>query len=166
MKTFTATVRGRRRLSAHLVSVTVSVEEAGFTTTGVPDEYVRVMIPPQGAELVLPTIGENHSWTFPEGAIEPIARVYTVSDHRIVDGQVHLDIDIALHDVGAGSDWARSCEPGAVVGLTEPHGLYTAAPGTPRQLLVCGRVRCSRAFWWRTATPAAVSRPRMVEPCG
>lgn len=136
MKTFRATVLGRRPLSPHLVSVTLEVED-GFTTTGIPDEYLRVLIPPAGAELVLPEIGENYSWTYPEGAVEPTPRVYTVSDHRIVEGATHIDIDVALHDQGVGAEWARTCQPGDVVGLTEPHGLYQAPADVPDQVLVC-----------------------------
>lgn len=136
MNTYRATVLGRRRLSAHLVSISLAVE-GDFATTTIPDEYLRVMIAPEGAELVLPHIDENYTVTYPDGAVEPESRVYTVSDHRIVDGVVQLDIDIALHEVGIGSDWARTCEPGDQVGLTEAHGLYAAPADVPWQLLVC-----------------------------
>ncbi|HWV27316.1 MAG TPA: siderophore-interacting protein [Aeromicrobium sp.] len=137
MNTYRATVLGRRQLSAHLVSIALEVE-GDFISTSIPDEYLRVMIPPAGAELVLPTIdSETYSVTYPEGAVEPESRVYTVSDHRIVDGRTQIDIDVALHDVGVGSDWARTCEAGDQVGLTEAHGLYAAADDVGWQLLVC-----------------------------
>lgn len=135
MKTYAATVLGRRRLSAHLVTVTLGGLE-GFPTTGIPDEYTRVMIPPAGAELALPEIDEKWKMTYPDGAAEPDFRVYTVSDHRVVDGETQLDLDIALHDEGVGSDWARTCEPGDRVGLIEPHGLYAAPADVGWQLLV------------------------------
>ncbi|MEH3034630.1 MAG: siderophore-interacting protein [Aeromicrobium erythreum] len=79
---------------------------------------------------------EDWTVTWPEGAVEPDARVYTISDHRVVDGRVQVDIDIALHDRGAGSDWARRCAPGDQVAMVEPHGLYRPADGVPWQLLV------------------------------
>ncbi|WP_050760966.1 siderophore-interacting protein [Aeromicrobium marinum] len=135
MKIHTATVVGRRRLSAHLVTVTLGDLE-GYPTTGVPDEYVRVMIAPEGEPLVLPQISETWEVTQPEGTTPPVARVYTISDHRLVDGRVQVDLDVALHDRGAGSDWARTCEPGEQVGLVEPHGLYAAAADVGWQLLV------------------------------
>ena len=47
-----------------------------------------------------------------------------------------IDLDIALHDEGLGSDWARTCQPGDRVGLIEPHGLYAAPAGVGWQLLV------------------------------
>lgn len=135
VQTFTAHVLGRRILSPHLVSVTLGGLE-GYPATGIPDEYARVLIPPVGAELVLPEISADWKVTYPEGAVEPLARVYTISDHRIVDGGTEIDLDIALHGESVGSEWARSCQPGDRVGLVEPHGLYAAPPAVGWQLLV------------------------------
>lgn len=135
MKTYTATVLGRRQLSAHLVTVTLGGLE-GYASTGIPDEYIRVLIAPPGAELALPQIDEKWAITYPEGAVEPDFRVYTISDHRVVNGKTQIDLDIALHDQGAGSTWAKSCKPGDVVGLVEPHGLYAAPADVGWQLLV------------------------------
>jgi NADPH-dependent ferric siderophore reductase len=135
VKTYAATVLGRRRLSAHLVTVTLG-ELEGYVSTGIPDEYVRVLIPPAGAELALPEIDESWQVTYPEGAVEPAHRVYTISDHRVVDGQTQLDLDIALHDESVGSQWARTCARGDRVGLIEPHGLYAAPAAVGWQLLV------------------------------
>jgi len=140
VRTYAATVIGRRQLSAHLVTLTLG-ELGDFPTTGVPDEYIRVLIPPNhraaGAEIVLPEIDEE-TWTitYPDGADELTHRVYTISDHRVVDGKVQVDLDIALHDRGIGSDWARDCAVGSRVGVLEPRGLYAAAADVEWQLLV------------------------------
>ena len=66
MRTHAATVIGRRQLSPHLVTVTLG-DLGDFPTTGVPDEYVRLLIREPGAELVLPEIDEA-TWTitYPE----------------------------------------------------------------------------------------------------
>ncbi|MBC7631538.1 siderophore-interacting protein [Aeromicrobium sp.] len=135
MKTYAATVLGRRVLSAHLVSVTLGGLE-GYASTGVPDEYVRLLIPPAGAELALPEIDDAWTVTYPEGSVEPAHRIYTISDHRLIDGRTEIDLDIALHGEGIGSDWARTCSPGDQVGLIEPHGLYAAPDDVGWQLLV------------------------------
>ncbi|MET0449373.1 MAG: siderophore-interacting protein [Aeromicrobium sp.] len=135
MKTYAATVLGRRTLSAHLVTVTLG-GLTDYASTGVPDEYIRVLIPPAGAELALPQIDDAWTITYPEGAVEPDFRVYTISDHRVVDGETQIDLDIALHDEGVGSEWARRCRPGDQVGLIEPHGLYAAPADVGWQLLV------------------------------
>jgi len=136
VRSYPATVIGRRQLSAHLVTLTLG-DLGDFATTGVPDEYVRLLIPEPDAELVLPEIDEE-TWTitYPEGAAELTHRVYTVSDHRVVDGEVLVDIDIALHERGIGSDWARDCTVGSRVGLLEPRGLYAAPDDVEWQLLV------------------------------
>jgi len=135
VKTYAATVLRCRPLSAHLVTVTLG-GLTDYPTTGIPDEYIRVLIPPVGAELALPEIDEKWNISYPEGAVEPDFRVYTISDHRVVDGQTQLDLDIALHDEGIGSDWVRRCQPGDQVGLIEPHGLYAAPADVSWQLLV------------------------------
>lgn len=136
VRTFDAEVLGTARLSAHLVTVTLGGQLEGYASTGIPDEYVRVLIPPPGATLALPEIDDRWGFTYPEGAPELAHRVYTISDHRIVEGQTQLDLDVALHDEGIGSDWARDCKPGDRVGLIQPHGLYAAPKGVGWQLLV------------------------------
>jgi NADPH-dependent ferric siderophore reductase len=135
VRTYTATVLGKRQLSAHLVTVTLG-GLTDYPTTGIPDEYIRVLIPPVGSPLVLPQIDESWAITYPEGTVEPDFRVYTISDLRVVDGQTQLDLDIALHEQGVGSDWVRRCRRGDQVGLIEPHGLYAAPADVAWQLLV------------------------------
>lgn len=137
MRTFRATVLGKATLSVHLVRVTLGGEGlSDYESTGIPDEYTRLLIPPAGAELALPDIGPDWTITYPEGAAESDMRVYTISDYRIIDGARELDIDIALHDVGSGSTWATNVQPGDEVGLIKPHGLYAAPAGVGWQLLV------------------------------
>lgn len=135
IRTFRATVRGKRQLSQHLISVTLG-DLGNFASTGIPDEYVQLLIPPAGAPLVLPEISDTWVVTHSDAEAEPASRVYTVSDHRIVDGVAEIDVDIVRHDGGIGSDWAQSCAPGDEVGLIEPHGLYAARPDVGWQLLV------------------------------
>ena len=135
MRTFRAKVLGRRQLSPHLVSVTLG-GLSDYATTGIPDEYVRVLIAPPGEPLVLPEISDEWVVTFPDGAVQPEQRVYTVSDHRVVDGEIEIDLDIVVHDGGIGATWAATCSRGDEVGLIEPHGLYAAPAGVGWQLLV------------------------------
>ena len=135
MRTFRATVIKKTRLSPHLVSITLGGLE-GYATTGVPDEYIRVMIAPPGEELVLPEISDDWILTYPEGAAQPESRVYTISDFRVVDGLSEFDLDVVVHDDGIGALWAQNCEIGSQVGLLEPHGLYAAPEGVAWQLLV------------------------------
>ncbi len=146
VRTRIGTVLSRSTLTPHLVRITLEVGD--LPTTGIADEYVRLMFPvrstvdgpqalPAGAEVVLPEIDDDWNVTWPDGVEPPEYRVYTISDHRWVDGVAQVDIDIALHDAGVGSDWARRVEPGSRIGFVEPHGLYKPAESVPWQLLVC-----------------------------
>jgi len=135
VRTFRATVVKKSWLSPHLIRVNLG-GLTDYATTGIPDEYVRVLIPKPGEPLVLPEISDDWVVTFPEGVVEPEQRVYTVSDHRVVDGMVEIDLDIVVHAGGIGATWAQHCKSGDDVGLIEPHGLYAAPEGVSWQLLV------------------------------
>ncbi len=134
MQVHSARVSRRRALSPHLVTITVEVD-GDYPFTGVPDEYLRVLIAPEGHPLVLPTISDEWEISQPEGTEPPVPRVYTISDHRVVDGAVEIDLDIALHEAGPGAAWARGCLPGDEVGLLDPKGLYAAPSDVAWQLL-------------------------------
>ncbi|WP_229052803.1 siderophore-interacting protein [Aeromicrobium sp. Leaf350] len=135
MQVHSARVSRRRALSPHLVTVTVEVD-GDYPFTGVPDEYLRVLLAPEGHPLVLPTVSDDWEITQPEGTEPPIWRVYTISDHRVVDGTVEIDLDVALHEEGPGAAWARDCLPGDELGLLGPKGLYAAPSDVEWQLLV------------------------------
>ena len=119
-----ARVHAVRRLTPGMVRVRFGGEElAGWQTTGVPDEYVRLLFPPErDAVPALPQPDETGLWNYPDGAIEPVERTYTIRHADAGDGTI--DIDFALHDGGIGSAWARQASPGQVVGITAPYGLY------------------------------------------
>jgi NADPH-dependent ferric siderophore reductase len=134
MRTFKAEVMGRALLTPNMARVTLRVED-GYASTRIPDEYIRVLIPQPGTRLSLPVIDDEWNVTYPDGP-EPDARVYSVSDHRVINGRAHLDVDVVLHDGGIGSTWASTCQAGDAVGVIEPHGLYKAQDNVGWQLLV------------------------------
>ena len=133
MKTFIGTVIARRELTPHLVSVTLGGLD-GWQSTGIADEYVRILLPPTDIdEVQLPVIGDDWSFTYPEGASELIPRVYTVSDYRIVDGDTRIDIDVVVHDSGPGAAGASGCRPGDRLGGRGPPGHSRPAPHARKQ---------------------------------
>ncbi|MBW3702915.1 siderophore-interacting protein, partial [Streptomyces griseus] len=71
---------------------------AGFRTTGVGDEYVRIFLPhgPDRTDVSLPRTTEQGGWETPEG--QPVApmRTYTIRAARPEAGEV--DIDFVLHE--------------------------------------------------------------------
>ncbi len=108
-----ATVLRRQRLADHLLRLTLGGEGlAGFTSTGVPDEWVGLVVP-----------GQFQS------------RYYTV---RSWDG-AELVLDVVVHDVGLVTEWAQ--RPDAVVGetvtVTDPKGSF-APPAEAGWLMLVG----------------------------
>lgn len=118
-----ARVHAVRRLTPGMVRVRFGGEElAGWETTGVPDEYVRLLFPPEREAVPALPRQVDGVWRYADGATEPAERTYTIRHADPDDGTI--DIDFALHDGGIGSSWARHAEPGLVVGITAPYGLY------------------------------------------
>lgn len=109
----TATVLGRERLSEHLLRLRLGGEGlAGFRSTGVPDEWVGLVVP-----------GQFQS------------RYYTV---RSWDG-AELVLDVVVHDVGLVTEWAQRTHGvvGEEVVVTDPKGSF-APPADAAWLMLVG----------------------------
>jgi NADPH-dependent ferric siderophore reductase len=108
---FVATVVSREQVSDHLVRVVLGGDGlTGFTSTGIPDEWVGLVVP-----------GQFQS------------RYYTVRSWR--DGL--LTLDVMVHDVGLVTEWVgRDCVGDEVV-VTEPKGAF-AMPEDARWLMLVG----------------------------
>lgn len=108
---YAATVTSREQLASHLVRVVLDVP--GFESTGIPDEWVGLIVP-----------GQFQS------------RYYTV---RWLSGDL-LALDIALHRVGLVAEWAAGQDiVGQAVTLTEPKGSF-ALPDAAQWLLLVGDI--------------------------
>lgn len=105
---FRAEVVRREEVGAHLVRLVLSApvgledQDGPFTSTGIPDEWVALVVP-----------GQFQS------------RYYTV---RSWDGD-ELVLDVALHDVGLVAEWVRRDCVGEVVTISEPKGSFTLPEG-------------------------------------
>lgn len=101
-------------------------ELEGFATPA-PAASVRLLLPPSGSDtIVLPTWTGNQ-FELPDGSRAPIR---TMTPRRHDAAQRELTIDVALHDQGAVSDWARSAEPGIVTAISGPARGYEPDPAT------------------------------------
>lgn len=106
-----AEVLRREQLSDHLVRLTLGgAELAGFASTGIPDEWVGLVVP-----------GQFQS------------RYYTV---RSWDG-AELVLDVVVHEVGLVTEWAARDVVGEIVTITEPKGSF-AMPTDAAWLLLVG----------------------------
>ncbi|WP_409181304.1 siderophore-interacting protein [Amycolatopsis sp. VS8301801F10] len=128
---------------------------AGFEAHS-PDEHVKILFPDADGQLRLPEPnGDLLRWPKPS----PVSREYTVRRYDPESGE--LDLDVALHDGGLGSDWARAVRPGETVhvagppgGLIVPHnydryllaGDITALPALARWLEELPRTAVGWAF--------------------
>ncbi|WP_148612844.1 siderophore-interacting protein [Nocardioides rubriscoriae] len=108
--TFEAEVLSRTPLAAHLVRLVLGGSGlAGFTSTGIPDEWVGLVVP-----------GQFQS------------RYYTV---RAWDGE-RLTLDVVVHDVGLVTEWAAGQCVGDTVTITEPKGSFAMPEGAAWLMLV------------------------------
>jgi NADPH-dependent ferric siderophore reductase len=108
---YAAEVLRREQLSDHLVRLTLGGDGlAEFTSTGIPDEWVGLVVP-----------GQFQS------------RYYTV---RSWSGG-ELVLDVVVHEVGLVTEWAARDVVGETVTITEPKGSF-AMPDDAAWLLLVG----------------------------
>ncbi|MDH2415518.1 siderophore-interacting protein [Nocardioides sp. CER19] len=111
---YDAEVISREELSPHLVRVVLHVP--GFVSTGVPDEWVGLVVP-----------GQFQS------------RYYTVRSYDASPGPGHtrLTLDIVVHATGLVTEWAARSEiVGETVTITAPKGSFEQPPGAQWLMLV------------------------------
>jgi NADPH-dependent ferric siderophore reductase len=105
---FQARVARRESLTDHLVRLVLDSVD-GFASTGVPDEWVGLVVP-----------GQFQS------------RYYTVRSWA--DGE--LTLDVVVHDVGLVTEWAMRDCVGDTVTITEPKASFDPPAGAGWLLLV------------------------------
>ena len=135
MKIHRGVVTDTNQLSPSLTRVTLGGSGvADFLSTGVGDEYVRVFFPhgDDKTDVSLP-VPRDDWWETPEGVPAAPMRTYTISAVRPEAKEV--DIDFVLHNAGIAGPWAAGAEPGHVLGLNSPSGLYSPLPTTMWQVL-------------------------------
>ena len=105
---YAAQVISREQLSPHLVRIVLDV--ADFASTGIPDEWVGLVVP-----------GQFQS------------RYYTVRSC----GDGRLTLDVVVHETGLVTEWAaREQIVGETVTITEPKGSFEQPPGARWLMLV------------------------------
>jgi NADPH-dependent ferric siderophore reductase len=108
--TYQADVVRREQLSANFVRIVLGGPGlAGFTSTGIPDEWVALTVPGQFQ-----------------------TRYYTV--RSVSDGE--LTLDVVVHEHGLVTQWAAGDCLGHSVTVSEPKGSFTLPPGARWLLLV------------------------------
>lgn len=131
---------------------------AGFRTTGVGDEYLRLLFPAEGEAV--PTLPEVVDGALDYASLDLTRlRTYTVRDVDSERGEV--TIDFVVHEGGVAAAWALAAEPGDVVGMNSPTGLYDPPADLDWQVLVADCAALPAAARILETTPAHV-RTRLV----
>src|SRR5215213_829442 len=134
----TTTVLETERLSPHLIRVVVGGDDLdGFGAGEFTDHYVKLHIPPPGAEYRAPFDPDEVKERYPREQW-PRVRTYTVRDWDADRGQ--LTLDFVVHgDEGVAGPWAATAQPGDILHLMGPGGGYAPDPEADWHLLVGDR---------------------------
>ena len=133
MRVYRAEVISAEDLSPTLRRVVLGGDGlAGYLSTGIGDEYIRLIFPGDGeTEPILPTVTDD---ALDYGSIDlDLLRTYTVRDFDAARGRV--TVDFVVHGHGVATSWARGARPGQPVGLNSPIGMYTPPEGLQWQIL-------------------------------
>lgn len=131
---------------------------AGYWTTGVGDEYLRVMFPEPGQQKPdLPAVnGDRLDYS----SIDMRRlRTYTVRAFDPETGE--LTIDFVIHEGGVAAQWAAAAAPGMFVGVNSPASCYNPPDDLQWQILVADYAGLPAALRLVESAPAGV-RTRLV----
>ena len=134
-RTIHATVVSAARLTPGMVRVTVGGDELDrFAAGEFTDHYVKLQLPPPGADYAAPFDPEDVKAGRPRDQW-PRVRTYSVSEW---DAERRLlTIDFVVHgDAGVAGPWAAAAGPGDVLQLTGPGGAYAPDPQAAWHLMV------------------------------
>lgn len=161
MQVWTGTVVRTLALAPAMRRVVLDVP--GFVTTGVGDEYLRLIFPVRGAtDPILPTVSGN---CLDYQSIDlATMRTYTVRDFDPEAG--HVTIDFVVHPGGVAAEWAMRAAPGDRVGLNTPDGIYDPPADLQWQILIADCAGLPAAARLLELAPPAVRTRAVLEVPG
>ena len=134
-RTIHTTVDSVERVTPHMVRVVVGGDQLdGFGVGEFTDHYVKLQLPPPGADYAAPFDMEEVKASRPREQW-PRIRTYTV---RAWDPKRRLlTLDVIVHgDEGIAGPWAAAVEPGDALQLMGPGGAYAPDPDAAWHLMV------------------------------
>lgn len=128
---------------------------AVYRSTGVGDEYIRLLFPVDPAES--PTLPLIEDGNLDYGSIDvDRLRTYTVRDWQPAQG--YLTVDFVIHAGGVAASWARQAAPGQVIGVNTPTGMYAPPAALLWQVLVADHAGMPAALRIAETTPEVRTR--------
>lgn len=161
MRVWTARVLRTRNLTPSMRRVVFGGPGLdGYRTTGVGDEYVRLVFPAPGAtEPALPAVTDGQ---LDYSSIDlATMRTYTVRAFDEAAGE--LTVDFVVHEGGVAAAWAVAAAPGDLVGINTPSELYSPPAGLAWQVLVADCAALPAAARLLEATPPGVRTRAVLE---
>jgi NADPH-dependent ferric siderophore reductase len=130
----TVTVVETARITPHMIRITFTGELEDFGAGEFTDHYVKLQLPPPGADYSSPFDVEQVKVDRPR-ELWPRTRTYTVQNWDPDTEQ--LTIDFVVHgDTGVAGPWAANAKPGDTLQLLGPGGAYTPDPDANWHLMV------------------------------
>lgn len=123
------------QLTPHMVRIVFGGEGLeGFGAGAFTDHYVKLQVPPAGADYSAPFDQEEIRASRPR-ELWPRTRTYTV---RAWDAEARrLTVDFVVHgSIGVAGPWAAAAQPGDRLQLGGPGGAYAPDPDAAWHLLV------------------------------
>jgi NADPH-dependent ferric siderophore reductase len=122
---------------------------AEFGSSGHPDEWLQLFIPPGAVGLPGP---------------DPLNRWYSV--RRWDRASRELTVDIVVHDHGVATRWAERAQPGDTISVSAPAGRFGPAPDTEWVLVVADQTALPAASRILEELPAGQPAYAMLEAPG
>lgn len=146
------------RLGTGLVRVTLGGDDLQGFESHVPDEHVRLIFPDPDGTLRLPERdGPSLRWPRPL----PVSREYTVRRYDQAAGV--LDIDIAIHPGGVGSDWATTVRVGERIHVAGPPGGFVVPDRYTRYLFAGDITALPQIARWLEMLPPTTTGWAFIE---
>lgn len=98
-----------------------------------PDDHVKVFLPNEDGELVIPALGANGLEHTPGARPSPM-RDYTPRHHDVAANT--LAVDFVLHGHGPAAAWATKVKPGDPLAIGGPRGSHVVADDFDHYVLV------------------------------
>lgn len=162
---YRAVVLRTERLTEGMMRIVLGGEDlAGFSSTGIGDEYIRLFLPERGQQVPVYPHPKGDYWEYAPDQVAGPMRTYTI---RAVDREAgEISVDFVVHPGGIAADWALSVEVGSQVGFNTPTGLHELPADATWQVLLADATGLPAAARLLENAPAGIHTTAILEVSG